>query len=124
MQQHDVGRALSAARKRFVIGTQAGLYVAYSIIAKVACQTAGKTGHAGQQRNLETGLVGLDEIQWIAFISLYHLPVLHHLGMVAGGPDEGMSGQADKGITAKTFTAQDRKSTRLNSSHVAISYAV
>src|SRR5690625_159640 len=26
--------------------------------------------------------------------------------MVAGGPDEGMSGQADKGITAKTFTAQ------------------
>src|SRR6266496_1328864 len=57
-----------------------------------------------------------------ATTEIYTLSLHDALPILCGGP--GFRGRLGRGVPAAHAAAQDRKSTRLNSSHVEISYAV
>jgi hypothetical protein len=105
LQQQDVGGVDAARQHR---AGQARLDVAHRVVAEVARQAAAEARQAGPQRDLETLLVGGDEVQRVALEGLDDLAVGDDLGAEARGTQQAACGQADEGIAPEALAPHDR----------------
>ena len=102
LQELDVRRADAArlhhARELF-------LDEAHGFVAKVARQPATKTRQPRRQQRLEARLVGGDEVQRVAFVSLHHLAIGDDFGSHARGAHQRARRQADERIAPEALAA-------------------
>ncbi|MNT14262.1 hypothetical protein D3C72_1492590 [compost metagenome] len=81
--------------------------MAHGVVAEVAGQAAAEARHAGAQGDLEARLVLFDEVERIAFVLFDHDAVLDDFGALAIAAQHGRGRQADEGIAAEAFAADD-----------------
>ena len=108
LQQQDVWWSFThASRIGFHSRSKLGLDVADGVVAKVACQTTCKTGHARTQGHLEAALVLGNKAERIAFVCFDDFVIAQQNGLGATSLNDIARGQTNKGVATKAFAAND-----------------